>query len=118
MLFVDQRTYTLYNGKASAFLKLYQEEGLEVQTRILGHLIGYFHTDIGPLNQIIHLWGYRSMDDRYRRRAELQASPQWQSYAQKMRPLVMSIENKILIPAPFSPIGGDQPAGSPPAAAA
>ncbi|MEO8936721.1 MAG: NIPSNAP family protein [Burkholderiaceae bacterium] len=105
-MFIDLRTYTLYNGKASTFLKLYEEEGLEVQIRILGHLIGYFHTDIGPLNQIVHLWGYHSMDDRFRRRAELQASEAWQSYAVKMRPLVMSIENKILIPAPFSPIGG------------
>ena len=109
-MFIDERTYTLYNGKVSTFLKLYEEEGLEVQTRILGRLIGYFHTDIGPLNQIVHLWGYDSMDDRFRRRAELQASEAWQSYAQKMRPLVMSIENKILIPAPFSPIGGTKPA--------
>lgn len=104
-MFIDQRTYTLYNGKVSTFLKLYEEEGLKVQTQILGNLIGYFHSDIGPLNQIVHMWGYESMDDRFHRRTLLQASEAWQSYAQKMRPLVMSIENKILIPTPFSPIG-------------
>ena len=32
---------------------------------------------------------------------QLQASPEWQSYAKKMRPLVAKVENKLLVPAPF-----------------
>lgn len=105
-MFVDERIYTLKNGKVGEFLKLYEAEGMDVQVRILGNMIGYFHTDIGPLNQVIHMWGYSSLDDRQRRRAELQASEEWQAYAKKMRPLVQSVENKILIPEPWSPIGG------------
>ena len=99
--FVDQRTYTLKNGNVQKFLKLYEEEGMEVQLRILGKLVGYYFTDIGPLNQIVHMWCYSSMDDRWERRKALQASPEWQAYAVQMRPLVENIENKILIPAPF-----------------
>ncbi|MBE9197263.1 NIPSNAP family protein, partial [Synechocystis sp. LEGE 06083] len=45
--------------------------------------------------------------ERQRLRAELQASDEWQAYAKQMRPLVQSIENKILIPEPWSPIGGE-----------
>jgi len=99
--FVDQRTYTLHNGNVQKFLKLYEEQGLAVQVQILGNMVGYYFTDIGQLNQIVHLWGYTSMDDRWERRKALQASPEWQAYAVQMRPLVQSIENKILIPAPF-----------------
>lgn len=105
-MYIDERIYTLKNGKVGEFLKLYEAEGMAVQKRILGNMIGYFHTDIGPLNQVVHMWGYESLDDRQRRRAELQASEEWQSYAKQMRPLVQSIENKILIPEPWSPIGG------------
>jgi hypothetical protein len=105
-MYVDERIYNLKNGKVGEFLKLYEAQGKDVQIRILGNMIGYFNTDIGPLNQIVHMWGYDSLDDRQRRRAELQASEEWQAYAQQMRPLVQSIENKILIPAPWSPIGG------------
>lgn len=100
--FVDQRTYTLKNGNVQKFLKLYEEEGMEVQKRILGKMVGYYFTDIGPLNQIVHLWGYSSMDDRWERRKALQASPEWQAYAVQMRPLVDNIENKILIRHRFS----------------
>ncbi len=105
-MFIDERIYTLKNGNVNPFLALYEAEGKDVQIRILGNMIGYFYTDIGPLNQVVHMWGYDSMDDRYRRRAELQASPEWQAYAKQMRPLVRHIENKILIPTSFSPIGG------------
>lgn len=99
--FVDERIYTLKAGQVPVFLKLYEEEGMEVQVRILGKMVGYYFTDIGPLNQIVHMWGYNSLDDRYARRKQLQAAPEWQSYAAKMRPLVTHVENKILVPAPF-----------------
>ena len=33
----------------------------ELQQRILGNLIGYFTTEIGMLNQSVHLWGYTSL---------------------------------------------------------
>ena len=105
-MFIDERIYTLKNGNTKPFLKLYEELGKDVQIRILGNMVGYFYTDIGPLNQIVHMWGYDSMDDRYKRRAELQASDEWLKYAVQMRPLVNHIENKILIPTDFSPIGG------------
>lgn len=100
-MFIDQRIYSLKNGNVGKFLKLYEEEGMEVQVRILGKMVGYYYTDIGPLNQIVHMWEYESMDDRWERRKLLQASAEWQAYAVQMRPLVNHIENKILVPAPF-----------------
>jgi hypothetical protein len=100
-MFVDERIYTLHAGQVPVFLKLYEEEGMECQVRILGNMVGYHFTDFGPLNQIVHMWGYESLDDRFERRKRLLASPEWQSYAKKMRPLVANVENKLLIPAPF-----------------
>lgn len=100
-MFVDERIYTLHAGQVPTFLKLYEAEGMECQVRILGKMVGYYYTDFGPLNQIVHMWGYESLDDRFERRKLLQASPDWQSYAKKMRPLVVSVENKLLVPAPF-----------------
>ncbi|MBW3096443.1 NIPSNAP family protein [Pseudohoeflea coraliihabitans] len=99
--FVDERIYTLKAGNVPVFLKLYEEKGMACQVRILGKMVGYYSTDFGPLNQIVHMWGYDSLDDRFARRKELLASPEWQAYAKEMRPLVQSVENKLLIPAPF-----------------
>ena len=67
-------------------------------------MIGYFSSEIGELNLIVHLWGYESLDERARRRAELLAHPGWQAYTAKVRPLIRSQKNRILVPAPFSPI--------------
>jgi hypothetical protein len=77
---------------------------LKVQTRILGNLIGYFHTEIGELNQIVHLWGYESLAERERRRALLAADPDWLAYLKQSPDIILKMESRILVPAPFSPI--------------
>ncbi len=103
-MIVEQRIYTLQPGKASEYLELYEREGLAIQEPILGHLIGYFSSEVGPLNRIVHMWGYESFDDRDRRRAELATNEKWQAFVQKLRVLIVEQENLILRPAPFSPI--------------
>jgi hypothetical protein len=111
-MFVDERIYTLHAGQVPVFLKLYEEEGMECQVRILGNMVGYYFTDFGPLNQIVHMWGYESLDDRFERRRRLLAAPEWQSYAKKMRPLVANVENKLLVPAPFFKVPKPAPAAN------
>lgn len=103
-MFVEMRTYTLQAGRVADFLRTYETEGLEIQKRILGNLIGYFTTEIGNVNQIVHVWGYESLDDRARRRAELAADAGWKAYLPKNRPLILNMETKILVPTSFSPI--------------
>jgi len=101
---VEERTYTLYHGKVPEYLGLYESEGLAIQRPILGHLVGYFTTEIGTLNQVVHMWAYSSMEDRTRRRAQLTSNPDWQAYIAKTRPLIQVQENRILIPTRFSPL--------------
>jgi hypothetical protein len=103
-MIVEQRTYTLRPGKVPEWMEIYQREGYELQVRILGRMVGYFSTELGTLNQVVHLWAYDDLEDRRRRREVLQAQPEWQALLQKLLPLVREMESKILIPAPFSPI--------------
>lgn len=103
-MIIDERTYTLQPGKVGEYFKLYETEALAVQTRILGRLIGYFQTEIGTLNQVVHMWAYDSFEERQKRRAALFQDKQWLAYLDKMRPLLMKMENRILVPAPFSPL--------------
>jgi len=101
---VEHRTYTLHPGKVPEYVRLYESEGMAIQTRILGRMVGYFTTDIGPLNQIIHMWGYEDLADRARRRAEMAADAGWKAYIPKVQHLIQTQETKILIPTSFSPI--------------
>ena len=100
----EERTYTLHPGKVPEMLKTWEELALPVMPRILGNFVGYFYTDFGQLNQVVHIWGYDSHEERRRRRAELQASPDFQPYLEKALPLVQRQENRLLVPAPYSPL--------------
>ena len=101
---VEMRTYGLKPGGQAEWLKNYQETVMELQKEVLGQMVGYFTTEIGPLNQVIHMWAYDGLDERARRRADLLSRPEWQAFLPKVRPLIETQESKILIPAPFSPI--------------
>ncbi len=98
---VEERIYTLQPGQAPAYIRLYEAEGMAIQKPILGRMVGYYSTEFGPLNQVIHLWAYESLAEREERRARLLADERWQAYAAKVRPMVINQENKLLNPAPF-----------------
>ena len=101
-MIIEQRTYTALPGKWRDYLALYQAEGLAIQHRILGRMVGYYTTETGPLNQIVHLWAYQDLNERAELRTQLAADPDWQKYVAKMLPLLQSQESKFLNPAPLS----------------
>ena len=101
-MIVDHRTYTLHPGKVKAFLEIYGRKGWPLQQQYLGDCIGwYVSTDIGPLNQVVHLWRYHDLNDRAARRARMQSDPLWAVFAEAAAPLIQHQENKILSAAPF-----------------
>ena len=103
-MFYELRTYRLKVGAVPAYIKAVQDEGLAIQKRHLGQLIGYFTTDIGMLNQIVHLWAFDSLDDRDSRRAALLMDPEWQAFLPRLQALIEEMECRILRPTPFSPL--------------
>ncbi len=103
-MIIEKRTYTLHPGALPAFLEIYEAEGLELHRKHLP-MLGYFTSDIGPQNQVITLWGYQSMAEREEKRAALYSEPAWVALGQKMSPFIQTMENMILKPTSFSPIG-------------
>ncbi len=103
-MIIEQRTYTFHPGALPKFLTLYDQPVRDLQLALLGNLVGYFATEIGALNQTVHLWGYDSFEERQRRRAALMKHPEWQAFLTSLFPLLASQESKLLNPLPFSPI--------------
>lgn len=66
----------------------------------LSRLGGYWRSEVGTLNQIIHVWPYENTAERDRIRAEAIAAKVWPP---KIAEHVLEMEAKILYPAPFSP---------------
>ncbi|HSV79089.1 MAG TPA: NIPSNAP family protein [Ramlibacter sp.] len=100
---IEQRTYTLSPERMQEYLALYEREGLPIQGKVL-RMLGYFLADGDSPSQVVHLWGYDSMEDRSRKRAELQAAPGWKDYVAKVKPFYARQECRILAPLPWSPI--------------
>lgn len=98
---MEERIYTLKIGTAPEYLRHYQNEGMAVQLRHLPHMVGYYFAEVGPLNTIVHMWAYESLDERERCRAKMSADPDWQAYLAKTRPLMERQESRILKCAPF-----------------
>ena len=103
-MIVEMRTYTIHPGTAPAYFKVYQTMGMEAQKEILGHMVGYYATEIGDLNQVVHMWAYDTLDSRTERRAKLMQDERWKKMLPELRKFIISQKTQILIPAPFAKI--------------
>ena len=97
-MIVEAREYTLKIGTTGLFLERYEQEGLDIQTSILGNLVGYYSCEIGELNQIIHLWAYRDLEDRRARRKALFRNQDWLAYLRNAPDVLVAQKNRILEP--------------------
>jgi len=100
-MFVEERMYRLKIGTVPEYFRHYQSEGMQVQLRHLPHMVGYYVTEVGALNMVVHLWAYDSLDQRDRCRAAMQADPAWRAYLAKTHPLMEAQETRIMKCAPF-----------------
>ena len=103
-MIVEQRDYHVYTGKLLELVRLYESEGIAIQTEILGGFVAAFTTDVGALSTYTSMWRYDSYAEREQRRGRLQADERWQAFLLKIQPLIHTQQNRILVPTAFSPL--------------
>ena len=62
---------------------------------------GLWHTEAGPLNQVIHIWPYDDVTARGEIRAKAVGAGAWPPKMDE--PVVLNMQSEIFIPAPFMP---------------
>jgi hypothetical protein len=90
------RTYRLQPGSVPTVEERFAE-GLKERVKV-SPLGAFFHTEVGPLNHIIHIWPYEDLAHRTRVRAE--KIPGWPP---KIQEFIVEMESKIVNAAPFCP---------------
>ncbi len=100
-MYIEERMYQLHPGKVPEYFRHYESHGMRVQMKHLPHMLGYYQTEIGPQNLVVHLWAYESLDQRATCRDALFADPEWQAYRPKIQPLIMRMDTRIMKCAPF-----------------
>ncbi len=94
------RTYTFPPGQAPRYLNAVRDIALGVRGNNYGQNHGYWATELGPLNQIWHLWSFASLDERARLRAELGKLERWQKeFIPTVQPLLQRQDIRLMNPA-------------------
>jgi hypothetical protein len=92
------RTYTLKPRSLAEVEKRYAE-AYEYRKKY-SPLTAFWHTEVGPLNEIIHVWGYQDLAERARIRAEAAKDANWPP---KIREFVVDQDVEVLTPFAFLP---------------
>ncbi len=92
------RTYKLIPGSVAEVEKRVAEA--YEHRKKYSQLAAFWHTDIGPLNEVVSIWPYRDLADRARVRAEAAKEPNWPP---KILDFICSMQSEILVPFAVSP---------------
>ncbi len=97
-MIIEMRTYTLQPGTVATFEERFAE-ALPVRAKV-SPLAAFWHTEVGPLNRVIHVWPYENLEERTRLRAE---ATKLQGWPPNTREFVVEQQSDIYLPALFSP---------------
>jgi hypothetical protein len=102
---IDHRTYEIHPEKMREWLALWESKALPIQGEICGGFLGMYVTDVGLVNEVIHLWQFADSGERERRRARLMEDARWQDYlaAQERLGAIRNATSRIIRPTAFSP---------------
>jgi hypothetical protein len=93
----ELRTYTVKAGTIGEMVKAASTVSREIRADNYGKLEGYWSTEIGPLNQVMHLWSYSDLNERSRLRTELGKNARWTGdYIPLIRPLLVRQDVRLL----------------------
>jgi hypothetical protein len=100
----ELRTYDVKPGMLNAYLEVFREIGMPERAP-QNNLVGFWFTEFGALNQVVHIWSYESLDQRTRIRADLMKNPRWaKDFLSKAMPMLDRMQSVIMNSAPFSPL--------------
>jgi hypothetical protein len=92
----ETRTYDL---KPRSLPEVEQRFGDQYEKRKkYSELAAFWHTEIGPLNQIIHVWGYKDLEERHRIREAAVKDGAWPP---KISEFIVSQQVQIMVPFSF-----------------
>ncbi len=104
----ELRTYNLTANSVPEVERRFAEK-IEARTK-LSPLVGFWHTEIGPLNQIVHLWAYESLQQRADVRTKAIADGIWPP---DITEFAVSMESDILAGSPVNdPLDGPREWGN------
>jgi hypothetical protein len=98
----ELRWYRAHVGKLAEWLSLFK--AVMPAREKYSKNVGVFQTEAGQLNEAVHLWAYKDLNDRAAVRGKVLQDPEWQAYLGKSAPLLAEMKSIILNPSAHSPM--------------
>lgn len=99
----ELRSYTLHPGNLLEW-ETHWRRGLTARREVMEG-VGAWFVQIGDLNTVHHLWQYANLEERKIRREQSWGVEGWAETVHKTVPLIQTMQSRILVPMPWSPVG-------------
>lgn len=93
---IDHRIYTIKPRKMGQFLEVFDRLAMPVLRQTLGDPIGFYLSQVGPLNQVVHLWAYENLADYEQRSQARDNHPDFAIYLRESDGLIVAQENRLI----------------------
>ena len=101
----DYRVYTLSPGATDNYRSGVKELSLPIRQRYGIRLAGWYWSEIGSLNQVVHIWGYEDTKHMEEAKHAFHNDPDWTGkYLPRTRGLVESQKTSQMNASSFAPI--------------
>ena len=98
----DMRTYDIAMGKTPEYMAAVREVALPVRESYGVKLAGWYYTDIGALNRVVHIWAYRDYAQFEEAREAFRTDERWlNDYVPRVKGIVLRQENQIMRASDF-----------------
>ena len=98
----ELRTYQLKIGGIPQYLAIAENRLLPALAEHGIKPVGFWTTDIGTLNEVVHLWAYQDLNERQEKWAKWAADLRRPELLKELSQIIVSQSNKILSPTSFS----------------
>jgi NIPSNAP protein len=98
----ELRWYRAHPGKAAEWLGHFKAI-MPVREKFSKN-VGLWQTEMGQLNEVVHLWAYRDLNHRGEVRGNALKDPEWQKFLAVSAPLLVEMRSVVLNPTAVSPM--------------
>ena len=96
------RTYDIAMGKTPEYMAAVREIALPVRESYGIKLAGWYYTDVGALNKVVHIWAYRDFAHFEEAREAFRTDERWvNEYVPRVKGIVLRQENQIMRASDF-----------------
>ena len=93
---VDHRIYTIRLRKMTEVLEVFDRLAMPILLETLGNPVGFYVSQVGPLNQFVHLWAYEDLADYERRCRARDTHPAFPAYLSASEHLIVAQETRLI----------------------